>query len=120
MKIIFGSDSKIRSSAGDIMCDFLIADNDMALPRVMIPDFVAEFYIENRSATKVTCSFLAGVYTLCSIDTDGKITCCLPKNTFFQGRLFMRIQTITPDGRFPDNTFEAPMLYDTEIRVVYE
>jgi hypothetical protein len=120
MKVLVGSSVGRANKDFDSEYKFKLATNDGAeFTAANMPDFTADFYVENRATERHTASFLEGVKTGCSIDTDGTITAHIPGETFTgAGRLFLEIKTNTLSENFADTSFDDYVLIDTGKEVV--
>jgi hypothetical protein len=79
-------------------------------------DFILAFYIENRKGI-VTCSRSGGGQPVnCKIDTDGKVTCFLPKNSFCEGCLMFEVKWTVNEADFPGGTFTFRGKFNTNVR----
>ena len=78
-------------------------------------DFHLRFYVEHRTEEVICSRDAGGTPENCTIDNEGNIICCLPKNTFFPGRLLMEDMDAVACAGFQSGIYETIGRIDTEI-----
>jgi hypothetical protein len=117
MEIKIGGNTNKRSRLHDSIVTLKIAsDSGLVFTAATMPEIELVFYIENRSSENLTASFLSGVKTNCTIDTDGTVDVFIPANTFsVAGKLYVDCKPRTANSNFSDNTFNDFVQADTKI-----
>lgn len=120
MKVLVGSSVGRANKDFDSEYKFKLATNDGAeFTAANMPEFTADFYVENRATERHTASFADGLKTGCSISEEGVITVHIPGETFTgAGKLYVEIKTHAVNENFEDISFDDYVLIDTGKEVV--
>ena len=120
MKTVIGSSVGVFAKEYDMELSFTLKTNSgVVFTAATMPEFEADFYIENWETQKLTASFTDGVKVNCTITEAGKITAYIPGGTFSKGgKLFLAIKTHATSVNFADTTFDDYVLINTKLIVV--
>jgi len=120
MKTVIGSSVGVFAKEYDMELSFTLKTNSgVVFTAATMPEFEADFYIENLETETLTASFTDGVENNCNITEAGKITAYIPGGTFSEGgKLFLAIKTHATSVNFADTTFDDYVLINTKLIVV--
>ena len=120
MKTVIGSSVGVFAKEYDMELSFTLKTNSgVVFTAATMPEFEADFYIENRETETLTASFTDGVENNCNITEGGTITAYIPGGTFSEGgRLYLAIKTHATSTNFEDTTFDDYVLVDTNQVIV--
>ncbi len=120
MKTVIGSSVGIFAKEYDMELSFTLKTNSgVVFTAATIPEFEADFFVENWEAHKFTASFTDGVKVNCTITEAGEITAYIPGGTFsVGGKLYLAIKTHATSTNFADTTFDDYVLVNTKLVIV--